>query len=292
MVDGTANPPAPTRNSGESPAWSYVLLGMLALFIIAGMVINHSVKGNGANSGLFTQWKILLGVIATLGIFSILYRENPVFRFLEHIFIGLATGYGVVITWTQIIWPRWVVPMMPSSLLQVPQTGPEPIIQGQWWLFFALPIGLLFYTVYFPRLSWMNRLLIGVMMGYFAGYQMAGFIGILAPQITTSFKPPVTLYRPEGMPIGPNNFEFLGIYWHPFSLIFIAVLLCVLAYFYFSVEHRQRWIRQPAVAGRYMLMITLGAIFGTTVMGRFSLVIVRLEYLLNAFRDWFVMIFK
>ena len=165
--------------------------------------------------------------------------------------------------------------------------GDDRMIQGQWWLFFALPIGLLFYTVYFPRLAWMNRFLIGVLMGYVAGYALAGFIGFLAPQIITSFKSPVTVYQPEGMPLGPNNFQALGVYWHPFSFIFVAVLLCVLAYFYFSVEHQRRWIRHPAHAGRYLLMIMLGAIFGTTVMGRFSLLIVRLEYLLNAVTGWF-----
>ncbi len=42
-------------------------------------------------------------------------------------------------------------------------------------------------------------------------------------------------------------------------------------------------IREPARAGRYFLMISLGAIFGTTVMGRFSLLIARLDYLLGAF---------
>ena len=61
------------------------------------------------------------------------------------------------------------------------------------------------------------------------------------------------------------------------------MLICTFAYFFFSVEHRTHLIRQPARMGRYFLMISLGAIFGTTVMGRFSLLIARLDYLRDAF---------
>jgi len=40
------------------------------------------------------------------------------------------------------------------------------------------------------------------------------------------------------------------------------------------------------VVGRYFLMITLGVIFGTTVMSRFTLLIGRLEFMRLIFQDW------
>ena len=52
------------------------------------------------------------------------------------------------------------------------------------------------------------------------------------------------------------------------------------------MEHKSKIIRVPSSLGRYFLMITLGAIFGTTVMGRFSLIIERLNFLKDAFADW------
>jgi hypothetical protein len=36
-----------------------------------------------------------LGVFFTLGIFTVLYKENPWFRISESAFLGLAVGYGV-----------------------------------------------------------------------------------------------------------------------------------------------------------------------------------------------------
>ena len=43
-----------------------------------------------------------LGVACTLGIYSILYRENKVFRFFEHVYLGLAAGYTISKTWNDI----------------------------------------------------------------------------------------------------------------------------------------------------------------------------------------------
>ncbi len=34
-------------------------------------------------------------VFFTLGIYSILYRENPWFRVAESVYLGVAVGYGV-----------------------------------------------------------------------------------------------------------------------------------------------------------------------------------------------------
>jgi len=69
--------------------------------------------------------------------------------------------------------------------------------EGLWLLFLALPMGLLFFTVYFPKISWMNRFLLGILMGWAAGNALQQFIGALAPQITAAFRPPITLYPTE-----------------------------------------------------------------------------------------------
>ena len=36
--------------------------------------------------------EIWIGVGCTLGIYSILYKENKIYRFFEHLYIGLASG--------------------------------------------------------------------------------------------------------------------------------------------------------------------------------------------------------
>jgi len=265
--------PVPRPEGAESPLWIAILLGALVLLGVVGTVLNLL-----KSESVHTELKTVLGVIVTLAIFSILYKDNPVFRFIEHIYIGLAAGFGVVYLWVNYMQANWFTPMMPAKMV----TGGE----GKWWLFIALMLGLLFFTVYFPKLAWMNRFAIGVLMGWSAGLALQMFMGLLGPQLTASFRPPVSIYPPASGVADPNNLPFANLWWHPWTMISLVVLVLVLSYFFFSVEHRSHWIRRPAVAGRYLLMITLGAIFGTTVMGRFSLLIARLDFLIDAVKGW------
>jgi hypothetical protein len=268
----------------ESPLWAVGLLVGLFILVFIGMGIARQIGDTySAQVPVMAEWLRVLGVLATLAIFSILYQENPIFRFFEHIFIGLATGYGVMYVWVNFMQPRWLVPMLPESMIA---DG-----QGQWWLVFAALLGLLFFTVYFPKLSWMNRFALGVIMGWAAGAALQMFVGLLGPQLVAAFRAPVTRYALANTPVSANNIPIGGGLWlHPFVLVAMVVLICTLTYFFFSVEHRARWIKQPALAGRYFLMITLGAIFGTTVMGRLSLLIARMDVMLRAFQDWWGML--
>lgn len=262
----------------ESPYWPTIML------VTTGLLLTFCIYQN--KWGTNEQCIKLLGVIATLGIFSILYQENPVFRFLEHIFIGLATGWSVVFTWFQLVKPKWYLPFVPGSWSGSDASSPH----GQWWLIFALLIGLLFFTVYFPKISWMNRFAISVLMGWAAGNAFQQFMGTLAPQLVAAFRPAVTTYAVQGLPNGDNYQVGNSLWLHPYTLIAFIVLVCTFAYFFFSLEHKYNWVRQPAKAGRYLLMITLGIIFGTTVMSRFTLLIGRLEFLRLAFTDWWGML--
>jgi hypothetical protein len=134
----------------------------------------------------------------------------------------------------------------------------------RWWWAFAFVWGLLFYTVLIPRFAWMSRMALSVLMGLGAGYTFKAFVLEAGPQIYSSIKPVF------GVPFktAVNN------------AIFVTVLLCVMTYFFFSIEHRHPAIRVPARLGRWLLMLTFGIVFGNTVMGRFSLFIGRLDFLI------------
>lgn len=267
---------AMTKNSEvDSPVWIGVSLALLVVIVALVFSFTTASEQQAAQS-LVPR---ILGVVATLAIFSILYKENPLFRFVEHIFIGLAVGYGTILAWMRIVKPLWYEQYMPNSVAG----GTEG---GQWWLLIPFLFGLLFFTVYFPRISWMNRFIMSVLMGFAAGFAFKGFVNLLGPQLVAAFRPPLTVYQPTGVEAGINNIPVFGVWLHPFALIAFIVMSCTLAYFFFSIEHKSAWIRKPANAGRVFIMITLGAIFGTTVMGRFSLVIERFSYLLESVREF------
>jgi hypothetical protein len=66
------------------------------------------------------------------------------------------------------------------------------------------------------------------------------------------------------------------------SVLLVGGLLCGIVYFFFSFEHKGI-VGRTAKVGIWVLMITFGAGFGYTVMGRIALLAIRLEFL---FDDW------
>lgn len=200
---------------------------------------------------LLTTW---LGAIATLAILSVVYKENKLYRFFEHVFVGVATGYGVFITWRDALSSTWW----------------EPLHAGGWFWILAPLVSLLFYTVFFPKYAWLSRFLISILFGLGAGAAFRAFASQVFPQVSGSFLPLVpsdTVTTADAL----NN------------LVFTITLLSVMVYFFFSFRHGNPAIRGTAKLGRWLLMIAFGATFGSTVMARFSLLIDRLDFLL---RDW------
>jgi hypothetical protein len=59
----------------------------------------------------------LISFVLTLLVFSYLFGDNPVFRFVSALFIGVAAGYFAVIIIYQVILPRLVVPLIAGSYL-------------------------------------------------------------------------------------------------------------------------------------------------------------------------------
>ena len=203
---------------------------------------------NNHITNLVTIW---IAAIGTLAIYSILYKENPVYRLAEHIFIGAATGYSVFVTWTQILKPQWW----------------DKITQGEAYWVFALVAGSMFYFIYSKKHVWISRIIFGTLLGLIAGAAFKGFVGINIDRIYASFKP---LAGPKlSAAIIANN------------AIFIVILLAVMSYFFFSFEHKNHVTSAPAKLGRWCLMFAFGAMFGSTVMARMSLLIGRVYFLLH-----------
>jgi len=208
---------------------------------------------------------VWVAALCTLGIYSVLYRENKVFRFFEHLFIGLATGYTIYTTWNDILKPRWWIPLYE---------------RGEWWWIFGLTGGLLFYTIYSKRHSWMSRLIFGLFFGAAAGRAFQGFCAQYFPLVRSAINVPL---------VNPPEASAAGAYWlTPFSavannVLFLVVLASVMTYFFFSFEQKGPFVPRASRLGRYLLMFAFGSIFGQTIMARMALLIGRMYFLLH---DW------
>lgn len=220
-----------------------------------------------------TRLTVWTGAICTLAIYTFLYRENLIYRLFEHFYLGLAVGYGVFIVISQVLVPQWWVPMWN---------------QGQWWWAFALVAGAMFYFIYSQKHNWISRLMFGLVMGLAAGSMFQDFAGTNFPQISASLKPLIPHAAVYSVPasmkaaIAPST-PYNALTWPGAlnNLIFVFVLLAVMSYFFFSFDYEKRKTASGfAKIGRWMLMFAFGAMFGSTVMARMSLLIGRVWFLL------------
>lgn len=198
-----------------------------------------------------------MGGLLTLGILSILYKENPIYRFCEHVFVGSAAAHGLVTTYANTIKPGIQVNM---------------IEKGQWWELIAIAIGLLIYFQPFKRYTWISRIPMALWLGYNAGYALTIRTAMpLFSNITSSFK--------DMWVVSKGSFNLLTTF---NNIVFVVALLLTMIYFFFSVQLKGPLSRVSGAA-RVFMMIAFGYSFGSTVMSRVSLFLGRLEFL---FIDW------
>ena len=233
---------------------------------------------------LFNFVKVSCGVLATVGLYSVLYKETKFFRFFEHIFLGLAAGYAIVALWKETLYPQWWQKMVG----QLDDTTHLVATPAYWVYVILLPIGLMGYLVFSKKHNWMSRIPIGIIIGLWAGQQVQIWWQTYGPQIfasmqpvfptsTSSFVKPVTVGLPpeQVAAINQNIYPSQALN----NLIFIVTLLAAFTYFLYSFDIKSKALKGFNKLGRWMLMIGFGAIFGSTVMARFALVIDRMFYI-------------
>jgi hypothetical protein len=200
---------------------------------------------------------IWIAALLTLGIFSFLYRDNPVYKFCEHLFVGVSAGYYVVLTMTSSVWPNMVHPLFTDF-------GSE----RHYLLLIPLVLGIMLFSRFFPRGDWLSRWPIAFILGVYPALRITGFgQGDLVEQVHGSILP---LWIP-GDPGGSIG-----------NILLVVGLVCTLIFFFFSKEHTGA-VGGAARLGIYFLMVSFGASYGYTVMARVSLLIGRVMFLLD---DW------
>ena len=207
---------------------------------------------------------IWLGAFLTLAIYSFLYADNPVYKFAEHLFVGVSAGYGVVLTINEAVIPDLVNPLF------FPQKA--DLTAPHYWAIVPGVLGLMMFSRFIPKISWLSRWPICFILGVSCGADIPTRIQArLLKQMYGTMQPLV--------PIKDHHVQFMQGFDH--ILLFVGVL-CVLSYFFFSLEHRGP-LKVSSRVGVWFLMIAFGAGFGNTVMARVSLLIGRVQFLLY---DW------
>jgi len=96
-----------------------------------------------------------LGIFLTICILSFLYKDNPFYKFAEHLFVGVSIGY--------------VVTQQLYNVL-VPKLGE---IGHAWWRIFPLIlVALMFVKAVSRRWAWLGRYPLAFVVAFYAGLQI------------------------------------------------------------------------------------------------------------------------
>lgn len=193
---------------------------------------------------------IWFGAFLTLCIFSFLYKDNPFYKLAEHLFVGISAGYWATLEYHNVFKPNlW-----------------EPLTkEGRLLLIVPFAFGILLFSRFTRRFSWLSRWPMALIIGIYAGITIVGYgSGDLILQIHANLLP---LWTDHWLTSVNNILLTVGV-------------ITGLIYFFFSKEHKGV-LGTGATIGIWFLMISFGASFGYTVMSRMSLLIGRIYFLLG-----------
>lgn len=269
---------------------TYIVVGVVVVLFLISWILK-AVSLSGEDDGYILRgFLITMSVFLTLAIFSFLYRDNPFYKFAEHLFVGVSAAFWM----TQGFWSTIVGNLIPrlsaglSGFFMVPHQ-PSP-----WNISYWIPVilGILLLMRLSAKYGWLSRWPLALIVGTTAGLNFVRYLrSDFIVQVSSTFVP---LLGRE-----PHQWQGAGAFVSQLDLsatgqlaalltnwiIFVGVF-CGIVYFFFSKEHTGVFGRASRV-GIWVLMITFGASFGYTVMGRISLLVGRVTFL---FRDWLELI--
>lgn len=221
---------------------------------------------------------IWVAALLTLAIFSFLYKDNPFYKIAESIVVGVSAAYWMVVGFWDVIVPNLLGKLWPSLVHNWAMPGLEDT--ADWWYLVPLVLGIMLLMRLSPKGGWISRWPLAFIIGTTAGFRMISYIHAdFLSQIRNGIKP---IYQPVYEP-GTQNIIASATLWASVANVVLVVgVLSCLVYFFFSIEHKGI-VGKTAKLGIWFLMVTFGAAFGYTVMGRIALLAIRLEFL---FDDW------
>ncbi len=194
-----------------------------------------------------------LQALFTILLVSVVFKDNPAYRFAEHTYVGLYAGYGVALAFF-----NYIRPNVQDRLLA----------KKEYIFLIPILIGLLMYTRYIKPVAWLSRYTISFNLGIGTGYVLSkDFKPYFVDQIRATF---LQLWG-------------TGDWWKTVSnWIYVVGVVSSLVYFLFTLQKKGVQGRISMV-GRVVMMVAFGAAFGNTVMARVSLFLGRMQFLLG---DW------
>lgn len=219
---------------------------------------------------------IWIAAAMTLGIFSFLAGDNPFYKFTENLFVGVSAAYWMVVGfWTTLV-PNLFGRLIPGFVTAhlMPGLAENGVVPAREWSYLIpLTFSILLLWRLMPTGGWISRWTLALILGTTAGLRLIGFlVSDFVGQIRNGIKPLIVIDAAGSIDWG-QSFS---------SVVSTVAVISGLVYFFFSKEHKGLFGRVSRL-GVWVLMVTFGAGFGYTVMGRIALLVGRFEFILY---DW------
>ncbi len=206
---------------------------------------------------------VWIAAILTLGIFSFLYKDNPVYKACESVFVGVSAGYWAIVFFFDNIQKKFWLGVFP-----------QPGQEANYDLWFGAALGFLMLLRLSNKIGWIARWPLSFIVGATAGlYAMLYLVSNALKQVESTIMDVLAYNATTGDIIWLDTFG---------NAVITIGVVSGLVYFFFSKEHKGVF-GATAKVGIWFLMVTFGASFGYTVMSRMSLLIGRIDFL---FSDW------
>jgi hypothetical protein len=210
----------------------------------------------------------IVGFILTIMVFSYLLGDNVLFRLATHIFIGVAAGYVAAVTFTNVIVPRLL----------------DPLLAGQLTVLVPLLGAVLLLTRLTRRFGGLGAPVMAFLVGVGAAAAIGGAVlGTLLPQIGATF----AHFDMQALAAAGKTslgFELLN------GAIILVGAVATLAYFQFGVRStpglppRPFWQQILAMIGQGFVALAFGAVFAGVYAAAMAALVERMDAILQLIR--------
>ncbi len=220
---------------------------------------------------------VWVAALLTLFIFSFLYRDNPFYKFAEATIVGVSAAYWGIVGFWDTLMPKLFGSLVPAIVTANFMPGLEG--KSDYWILVPAALGIMLLCRLNRGLAAVSVIPLAFIVGTTSGLKFVSYVeSDLLAQTASTMKPLLVAAPAIGDQASTGFSMGLSI---KQALLFVGVV-SGLVYFFFSVEHKGI-VGKTARVGIWYLMITFGAAFGFTVMGRIALFAARCEFI---FDDW------
>jgi len=201
----------------------------------------------------------IVSFLLTLIVLFYLIGDNPAFRVVVYLFVGVSAGYAAAVTFGQVLMPRLVI----------------PIIQGNFndraIALVSLIMGVLLLMKLSPRTAMLGTPVLATLAGIGAAVAVGG--GTLFPQVQAS----TSVFSSSGI---------LG------GFIMLVGTVTTLVYFHYGAKStpggpkRSRLVVILGWVGQIFIAVTLGALFAGVFTASLTALIDRLNFIFGTLRQF------